>query len=554
MNLILTLLQWKNLGRIQYFMNLKNRYKRYITYTAVAGVFTMSAVLGGCAAKDPITPVREASPSEATVIQAVPETIAPLGLNGQVLPGLNDIDLPDAEPAPEYLRIGVRHEIVKKLQQRLMDLGFMDNDEPTDYYGEMTQQAVKHFQRQNELPMDGIVGNTTWDAIMSPDAKYYAVSKGTEGDDIQRIQQRLYELGYLATADLVTGNFGDSTEAAVIKLQEVNGLEQDGKVGQKTVNLIYSDEIRPNFLAYGEKSEVVLACQQRLKDLGYLTTTPDGAYGEDTAVAVRQFQARNDQVVDGYLGPSTRIALNSPEARANGMMLGESGDAVSKIQQLLNKHGYLVSGNVTGYYGEATERAVKNFQERNGLSADGQVGVQTMAKLTGENVKRPAANQSNSDKGTTGGSRGNSGGSNNNGGGNTGKPAGNTTPPVTKPVGGGAGSLIAVASSKLGSPYVWGAKGPSSFDCSGFVYWCLNQSGVSQSYLTSSGWRNVGRYTRISNFNDIQAGDIVVVKGHVGIAAGGGTVIDASSSNGRVVHRGLSQWWANNFICAWRIF
>ena len=52
----------------------------------------------------------------------------------------------------------------------------------------------------------------------------------------------------------------------------------------------------------------------------------------------------------------------------------------------------------------------------------------------------------------------------------------------------------------------------------------------------------------------IQAGDIVVVRGHVGIAAGGGTVIDASSSNGRVVHRSLSQWWANNFICAWRIF
>ena len=99
--------------------------------------------------------------------------------------------------APEYLRIGVRHEIVKKLQQRLMDLGFMDNDEPTDYFGEMTQMAVKHFQRQNELPMDGIVGNATWDAIMAEDAKYYAVSKGTQGDDIQRIQQRLYELGYL---------------------------------------------------------------------------------------------------------------------------------------------------------------------------------------------------------------------------------------------------------------------------------------------------------------------------------------------------------------------
>ena len=52
--------------------------------------------------------------------------------------------------------------------------------------------------------------------------------------------------------------------------------------------------------------------------------------------------------------------------------------------------------------------------------------------------------------------------------------------------------------------------------------------------MTSSGWRSAGRYTKVSNFNDIQAGDIVVVRGHVGIAAGGGTVIDASSSNGKV--------------------
>lgn len=347
-----------------FFMN--SKYRKYVTYTAAVGVLTLSVILGGCA-KESSSEVGDATPSEVNIIQAVPETIAQLGLDGQVLPGLNDIDLPDAEPAPEYLRIGVRHEIIKRLQQRLMDLGFMDNDEPTDYFGEMTQQAVKHFQRQNELPTDGIVGNVTWDAIMSPDAKYYAVSKGTQGDDIERIQHRLYELGYLATADLVTGNFGDSTEAAVLKLQEVNGLEQDGKVGQRTINLLYSDEIKPNFLSYGEKSDVVLACQERLKELGYLTTTPDGAYGEDTVVAVKQFQARNDQVVDGYLGPSTRIALNSPDARANGLMLGERGDAVTKVQQLLNKHGYLVSGNVTGYYGEATENAVRNFQSRNGL-------------------------------------------------------------------------------------------------------------------------------------------------------------------------------------------
>lgn len=529
-------------------MRWNRRYRKYIVYTKAAGLLALTAMLSGCQAEQavPVEGPGISTASEALVVQ-VPETIAPLGLEGQVLPNLTDVDLGDVEPVPEYLRIGERHEIVKKLQQRLMDLGFMDNDEPTDYYGEMTRMAVKHFQRQNELPMDGIVGNTTWDAIMSPDAKYYAVSKGTQGDDIQRIQQRLYELGYLASADLVTGNFGDSTETAVLKLQEVNGLEQDGKVGQKTINLIYSDEIKANFLSYGEKSDVVLACQERLKELGYLTTTPDGAYGDDTAVAVKQFQARNDLIVDGYLGPSTRVALNSSEARANGLMLGERGDSVTRVQELLKKYGYLSSSNVTGYYGEATERAVKNFQNRNGLSADGLVGLQTMAKLTGDNVRRPAPGSSN-----TGGGSNNRGGSGTGGG--SSQPAQKPAPSVKAPAGSGVSALISVASSKVGAPYVWGSKGPNSFDCSGFVYWCLNQVGVNQSYLTSAGWRNVGRYTKITNFNDIQAGDIVVVRGHVGIAAGGGTIIDASSSNGRVVHRSLSQWWANNFICAWRIF
>ena len=165
----------------------------------------------------------------------------------------------------------------------------------------------------------------------------------------------------------------------------------------------------------------------------------------------------------------------------------------------------------------------------------------TMAKLTGSNVRR-----------STGGTATGGGSSSNRGGGSS---SGSTSSGGgTVNISGGAGTLISIASSKLGCPYVYGAKGPNSFDCSGFVYWCLNQAGVRQSYITSSGWRSVGKYTKITNFNNLQTGDIVVVSGHVGIVAGGGTVIDASSSNGKVVHRSLSSWWRNNFICGWRIF
>lgn len=532
-------------------MNRKYRWIRKKNRTNADSVMMIAAVfaaliLAGCDSAAYRGQIEQPTqPQEVNIIteESGPQEEVLEGL-GRITPGgpeydiLKDLPVPETEPAPEYYRIGVAHESVVKLQERLMELGFMDNDEPTEYYGTVTQAAVKSFQRQNHLAQDGIVGPSTWEAIMDPSAKYYATQNGDQGEDIQRIQVRLYELGYLATEDLVTGNFGDKTEEAVKKLQQLNDLDQDGKVGQRTLNLLYSDEIKPNLLAYGDQSEVVLAAQERLKTLGYLTTAPDGAYGLDTSVALKQFQSRNDLVVDGYLGPSTRAVLNSSQAVPNGLSLGDQGDSVERVQQLLSKYGYLSSAHVTGYYGEVTENAVKSFQKNNSLSNDGSVGMQTMAKLTGDNVRRSTGGPATGGSGSSGGKT--SGGSSSGG--------------SSSGVSGGAGNLISIASSKLGCPYVYGAKGPNSFDCSGFVYWCLNQAGVRQSYITSSGWRSVGKYTKITSFNNLQAGDIIVVSGHVGIVAGGGTVIDASSSNGKVVHRSLSSWWRNNFICGWRIF
>ena len=461
-----------------------------------------------------------------------------------------DLAVPTTEPAPEIIRIGTRNWIVKDLQARLMQLGFMDNDEPTDYYGEVTAAAVKVYQRQNKLPQDGIVGESTLKAIMDENAHYYTAQEGDSGTDIQTLQQRLYQLGYLAQTTDVSGTYDAKTLVAVQKFQQMNGLSDDGKVGLKTMNLIYSDEVKPNMVVYGEKSDIVMAAQQRLKALGYLTGEADGNFGLGTVMAIKEFQSRNNQVVDGYLGPGTRDALNSPNAQPFGLTLGDESDSVEKVQELLSKWGYLDKQLATGYYGEATKNAVKAFQERNGLTADGSVGASTMAKPTSNDVVKPAPKpkaktpKQNNDKPKNGGKKNGSSGSQGGGGGSS----------YTYSGSGSVGTLLSVASSKLGTPYVWGAKGDNAFDCSGFVYWCLNHSGVSQSYMTSGGWASSGRGQRINSYSELQAGDIIVVSGHVGIVAGGGGVIDASSSNGRVVHRSLNGWWERNFICGWRIF
>lgn len=531
--------------------------RKTVLFTALS--VCLAAGISGCGTSGigeggQATPNEAAGPVVEIKADNEPQTqlIAQMDLEAGVLPTLSGVTTAadNADLAPANLVKGVQNALVQKLQERLMSLGYMDNDEPTTYYGDATAAAVMHFQRRIGVTQDGICGPETWDALFSQSAPYYKVSKGDSGDDVARIQQRLYELGYLAN-NSGSGNFDDATEAAVKKMQQINGLTVDGEVGKESINLLYSDEIKANVIAFGEQSDIVMKAQQRLRDLGYLRTEPNGKFDSETQNAVREFQARNDQVVDGYLGPGTRAVLESADAKPFALQLGDSSANVLKAQKRLQHYNYLTSKQVTGYFDGPTEDAVKLFQRTNGLSPDGTVGNQTMTKLESDNAKKkPAASSKNNNKNN--GSSGNKGTSGNHGSSSGGSKGNVGSGGAT--VSGSAGALISEASKHLGKPYVWGAKGPNAFDCSGFVYYCLRKVGVNQSYLTSSGWRNPGRYQRVSNFGSIQAGDIVVVRGHVGIAAGGGTVIDASSSNGRVVHRSLSGWWQNNFIVAWRIF
>lgn len=482
--------------------------------------------------------------------------IAALGLNANVLPSIEGvtIDGQAEDLAPVNLTVGVINSVVKDLQQRLMNLGYMEEDEPTTYYGDATSKAVQYFQRQTGRKMDGITGVDTWDALMSESAPHYAAKLGFQGDDITKIQYRLYNLGYLTESGQINGTFDQDTETAVKKLQEVNKLTIDGTVGQTTYNLLYSDEVKANIIALGEQSEIVKKYQNRLIALGYLSGEADGNFGLSTQNAIRAFQSRNDQVVDGYLGPDTRSLMDSENAKPFGMRLGEQSDDVKNMQNLLVKYGYLPQDKASGYFGELTKDAVIAFQSVNGLGTDGTAGAKTLQLLqsgTAKSKPKPKAKAKTPSRGNGGGAAG--GNSAPAGRGDTGSGGSISSGVGGATVSGSAGSLISIASSKIGSPYVWGAKGPNSFDCSGFVYWCLNQAGVETSYMTSSGWRNPGRFKKVS-MGELQAGDIVVVRGHVGIYAGGGSVIDASSSNGRVVHRSLSGWWANNFITAWRIF
>ncbi|MHC5908949.1 C40 family peptidase, partial [Streptomyces sp. S6] len=85
---------------------------------------------------------------------------------------------------------------------------------------------------------------------------------------------------------------------------------------------------------------------------------------------------------------------------------------------------------------------------------------------------------------------------------------------------------VAAARSALGRPYVWGATGPSGFDCSGLMQWSYGQAGVSLP-RTSQAQAHAGRRVPLSQ---AQPGDIVTYRSdasHVGMYVGNGQVIHA---------------------------
>jgi len=130
-----------------------------------------------------------------------------------------------AEP---LLKKGSTGEDVQQLQQALMDLGY--NVGAVDgQFGSETESAVKAFQRDRELTVDGIVGEITWLNIDESDTSNPTVKKGSTGNPVRRVQKRLTLGGYDTGG--VDGIFGAATESAVKRFQEDQGLTPDGIVG-----------------------------------------------------------------------------------------------------------------------------------------------------------------------------------------------------------------------------------------------------------------------------------------------------------------------------------
>jgi peptidoglycan hydrolase-like protein with peptidoglycan-binding domain len=132
------------------------------------------------------------------------------------------------------------------------------------------------------------------------------------------------------------------------------------------------------------RGQDVKAVQRGLSQAG-ISVKDDGFYGVDTKNAVKAFQRGHGLRADGVVGPGTRTALSRDLSRAQSprvVRLEEphmQGGDVKKIQKALRHAGVAV--HIDGTFGAKTESAVKRFQRKQGLRADGVVGPATREAL-----------------------------------------------------------------------------------------------------------------------------------------------------------------------------
>ncbi|WP_338675305.1 NlpC/P60 family protein [Streptomyces sp. SCSIO 30461] len=104
-----------------------------------------------------------------------------------------------------------------------------------------------------------------------------------------------------------------------------------------------------------------------------------------------------------------------------------------------------------------------------------------------------------------------------------------------------AAAAFAAAKSRVGMPYVWGASGPASFDCSGLTSWAYRQAGVTIP-RTSQAQASAG--TRINSLSALKPGDLIIMRSdlsHVGFYAGNGQILHAPKPGAQVRYESIAR-------------
>ncbi len=297
----------------------------------------------------------------------------------------------------DSLRMGDSGSAVKDLQTKLKKLGYYSGTVDSTF-GSGTYAAVKAFQKKYNLTADGVAGSETLKKLDSAyknadsDKDDDSLRKGATGSAVKDLQTKLKKLGFYNA--YVDGSYGDTTVAAVKAFQKKYNLTADGVAGSETLKKLDTayknadSDKDDGSLRKGATGSAVKDLQTKLKKLGFYNASIDGDYGDTTVAAVKAFQKKYNLTADGVAGSETLKKLDTAYKNADSntstdddsLRKGATGTAVKTLQTNLKKLGFYTA-YVDGSFGATTESAVKAFQKKYGLTADGVAGSATLKKI-----------------------------------------------------------------------------------------------------------------------------------------------------------------------------
>jgi len=304
--------------------------------------------------------------------------------------------------AKPFARLGDKGQVVRSLQQALVAQGVSVSGGVDGIFGQGTLNAVKTFQSNKGLVASGEVNSTTAFLLgLAPSPALPA--RGQRGALVTSLQQSLVSAS-ISVRGGVDGIFGAGTTAAVSAYQTSRGLAATGIVDIATaISLgIVEGSTNPSttpatttpatttpatttppsttpgqFPLVGDKNEAVKSLQKALIAAKVsVRGGADGHFGSATTTAVTTFQQNMRIAATGVVDQLTSQLLGLTPAPALPKM-GDAGESVKSLQNLLITAGMTVKGGADGKFGAATKNAISAFQKAQGLTTTGSLNLQT---------------------------------------------------------------------------------------------------------------------------------------------------------------------------------
>lgn len=325
-------------------------------------------------------------------------------------------------------------------------------------------------------------------------------SSGLTSSAVADIQSALKALGYLENP---SGAYDSATRAAIEMFQEDNALPSDGIAGDETLALLLSDSAKNWTLAEG-----IYTGDKRI----WREPPKDGVDGWSSITADK---------ISAYSGSSVtstgaECKLGTASVNPNAIPIG--------TELYIPGYGYAIAADVNAYKNKVNHLTKEPLNMIDLWFASKEDARKWENKHNFTILYRSADARLAREAPT-------------------------------------ADAIAATAKNQVGKEYVLNASGPDEFDCSGLVYYVLNECGIAVDRKDCAGYAQNADWSKIESLGDVKAGDILFFHSanssdiqHAGIAVSSKNMIDASSSHRKVVKRSCNtDYWNRHFAFARRV-